>query len=77
MYRSFTSLIKLIPILLGYFGVFFNFTLFVVVVVALGLCCCAKAFSSCSTQASHCNGFSCCGAQALGSRASVVAAHGL
>ena len=41
----------------------------------LGLCCCAGAFSSCSkwgllsscnAKASHCGGFSCCGAQALG-----------
>ena len=28
-------------------------------------------------QASHCGGFSCCGAQALGARASAVAACGL
>ena len=37
--------------------------------VALGLCCCMCAFSSCGkqgllsscdTQASHCGGFSCC-----------------
>ena len=35
----------------------------------LGLHCCA--------QASHYGGFSCCGAQALGARASVVAARGL
>ena len=28
-------------------------------------------------RASHCNGFSCCGARALGMRASVVVAHGL
>ena len=31
----------------------------------------------CSVQASHCGGFSCCGAQALGMRASVVVAHRL
>ena len=30
----------------------------------------------CSARASHCGGF-CCGAQALGMRASVVVAHGL
>ena len=49
---------------------------------ALGLCCRARAFCSCgdrvtlhcSTQASHCSGFSRWGAQALGSRASVVVA---
>ena len=29
--------------------------------------------SSCSAWASHCSGFSCCGAQALGKRASVIA----
>ena len=53
---------------------------------ALGLRCCVQAFSSCSEQgatlgcgarASHCGGFSCCGAQALSARASVVAARGL
>ena len=31
----------------------------------------------CGARASHCGGFSCCGAQALGTRASVVVAHGL
>ena len=31
----------------------------------------------CGAQASHCGGFSCCGAWALGARASVVVAHGL
>ena len=31
----------------------------------------------CGVQASHCGGFSCCRAQALGTRASVVVAHGL
>ena len=35
----------------------------------LGLCCGAPA--------SHCGGFSCCGARALGTQASVVVAHGL
>ena len=53
---------------------------------ALGLHCCAQAFSSCDeqgllfrcgVQASHCGGLSCCGARALGVRASVVVAHGL
>lgn len=33
--------------------------------------------SSCSAQASHCRGLSCCGAQALGRPASAVAAPGL
>ena len=31
----------------------------------------------CGARASHCGGFSCCGAQALGAWASVLAAHGL
>ena len=31
----------------------------------------------CSVQASHCGGFSCCGAQALGAQASVAVARGL
>ena len=35
----------------------------------LGLRCCVRA--------SHCGGFSCCGAWALGTRASVVVARGL
>ena len=51
----------------------------------LGLCCCTWAFSSCGEQAtlccgtwaSHCGGFSCCGAWAPGTWASVVVACGL
>ena len=31
----------------------------------------------CIARASHCDGFSCCGEQALGVRASVIVAHGL
>ena len=57
-------------------------------VAALCLCCCTSILwllhkhslvaasgllSSCSAWASHCGGFSCCGAQALGKRASVIA----
>ena len=51
----------------------------------LGLLCCAQAFSSCGEwgllyfvvpQASHCGGFSCCRARALGTQASVAVAHG-
>ena len=54
--------------------------------IVSGLHCCVQSFSSCSEQgqlsssgawASHCSGFSCCGAQALGHAGSVVAAHGL
>ena len=60
----------------------FFFNLFLAV---LGLRCCTRAFSSCGergatlrwgAQASHCSGFSWCGAWALGVRASVVVAHG-
>ena len=43
----------------------------------LGLCCCERAFSSCGVQTSHCSGFSCCRARALGGMGSVVVAHGL
>ena len=51
----------------------------------LGLCCC-QGFSlvevrgllpSCDVWAPHCGCFSCCGAQALGSLVSIVAASGL
>ena len=63
----------LIKFLLHFYYFFFFFLL-----AALGLCCCARAFSSCSMQgplfvfgawASHCNGFSCYGARALGEQA--------
>ena len=37
----------------------------------------AGATLCCGAWASHCSGFSCCGARALGTRASVVVAHGL
>ena len=37
----------------------------------------AGATLRCGALASHCAGFSCCGAWALGARASVVVAHGL
>ena len=64
--------------------VFFFFFLFYFLAV-LGLHCCAQAFSSCGerglllvvVRASHCGGFSCCGARALGAQASVVVAHRL
>ena len=54
------------------------------VLAVLDLCCWAQSlsscdeqglFSSCGVQASHCGGFSCCGAWAL--EHSVVAAIGL
>ena len=37
----------------------------------------AGAALRCGVRASHCSGFSCCGARALGTRASVVVARGL
>ena len=37
----------------------------------------AGATLRCGARASHCGGFSCCGARALGTRASVVVARGL
>ena len=40
-------------------------------------CCGLGLLSSCCSRASHCSGFSCCVAQALGTRASVFVAHGL
>ena len=44
----------------------------------LGLCCCVRAFLWLRRAgATHCGGFSCCGARALGVRASVVVASGL
>ena len=48
------------------FYVFYKINLFILFLAALGL--------RCSAQASHCGGFSCCGAQALGAQTSVVAA---
>ena len=41
----------------------------------LGPHCRTWAFSSCGVWASHCSGFSCCGAEARGEWASVVAAR--
>ena len=37
----------------------------------------AEATLCCGVWASHCGGFSCCGARVLGAQASVVVAHGL
>ena len=70
---------------------FFMFYLFIfykfiyLFLATLGLCCCTQAFSSCSKRGLLflavcgllCSGFSCCGARAPGTRASVVAARGL
>ena len=61
---------------------FLNKHTFILFLAVLGLHCCAWVFSSCGEQrcsalASHCGGFSCCRARALGARASVVVAHRL
>ena len=61
---------------------FYFFKLINLFLAALGLHCCAQAFSSCSEWGLlfvEVRGvsFSCCGARALGARASVVAACGL
>ena len=52
----------------------FNFYLFIFGCTGSSLLCMG---SNCSAPASHCDGFSCCGPQALGERASAVAARGL
>ena len=65
---------------------FDRYTLLYLFSAVLSLPCCPQAFSgcgewglffSCSAPASHCCGFSCCGAQAVGTRASVVVTHRL
>ena len=58
------------------FFFFLNKFIYFFFLSALGLHCCTPAFSSCGKQASHCGGFSCCRARALGPQASVVVAHG-
>ena len=60
---SFFSILSCSTFLCLFFLIHFLF------LAALGLCCGARA--------SHCGGFSCCGARALGVRTSVVVARGL
>ena len=64
---------------------FFNINLFIyyfwlrwvfIAVRGLSLVVARRGYS-CSVRASHCGGFSCCGARALGVRASVVVARRL
>ena len=71
--KAMRTLAKMVRVNLFYF-IYFKIYLFL---AALSLCCCALASSSCGVRASHCGGFSCCRAQALGTRASVVVACGL
>ena len=71
----------------AHFVLFCFYYLFIYLfLAALGLHCCAQAFSSCGergatlhcgARASHFGGFSCCGARVLGARASVVVARRL
>ena len=57
---------------------FFFYNKFIYLFLAtLGLHRYVRAFSSWGEGASHCGGFSRCGARALGTWASVVVAHGL
>ena len=64
---------------------YFLFIYLFLFLAALGLRCCAQASLvvvsgatlHCGVQASHCGGFSCCRARALGARASAVVTHGL
>ena len=66
---------------------YFKFLFIYLFLAALGLHCCAWAFSSQGEQGllfvagrgllGGCGGFSCCGAQVLGAWASVVVAHRL
>ena len=61
-----------------FWSIFFNKFIYLIYLffAALGLRCCMWAFSSCIVWASHCGGFSTCGARALGTQASVVVARG-
>ena len=73
--------------MLVYFILFFNkFIYFIYLFLAalglvaarrLSLVAASGATLRCGAQASHCGGFSCCGAWTLGAQASVVAARGL
>ena len=84
MKQLFTDHLHL-PSFLGSF--FFNtFICLFYCLAVLGFHCCMQAFSSCvkqgllsscSARASHCSGFSCWGALALGSQALAVGSCGL
>ena len=50
------------------------FTYFIYFLAGFDLCCCLRSFSSHGAWASPCGGFSCSGAQALGTWASAVTA---
>ena len=83
------SSIHILYFVLSLFWYFFFLNKFIYLFIYfglhLGLCCCAGflqlqragATLRCGARAFHCGGFSCCGARALGTQASVVAARGL
>ena len=77
--KRFNQLWNLIFKYLGLQQGFFFFWLhwFFVAACGLSLVAVREGYSSLQCTASHCGGFSCCGAQALGARASVVVACGL
>ena len=62
-----------------FYFIFYNFWLRWVFVAACGLSLVAGRGVTlrCGARASHCGGFSCCRARALGTQASVVVARGL
>ena len=58
--------------------IFFKFYLFIYFWLCwVFIAACGLSPVAASVRASHCSGFSCCRAQALGARASVVVARGL
>ena len=66
--------ILLIYQVIFFYNLFFNSSIFVVVVVVLSLHCFMRVTLPCSEPASHCGGFSCCRAQGPGVQASVAVA---
>ena len=69
----------MLPIFIIFKIYFIYFWLHWVFVAACGLSLVVESGAAlhCGVRASHCGGFSCCGARALGTRASVVVACGL
>ena len=72
--------LSLIPSSSSFFKIIYLF------LAMVGFCCCMQPFSSCGergllsscrTRASHCSGFSCCRAQALGAQAQQLCLSGL
>ena len=63
----------------AFFLILFIFWLRSVFIAARGLSLVGRAgvILRCGVRVSHCSGFSCCGARALGARASIVAARRL